>query len=216
MSPANVNEGKQDSAALVPKGDASPEPWSGDEHQIRSSAAKEAGLDAPSVEADFFTDGFKAGIVMQDPLDGAIVARGRTVLKETELFASLIPALHYLGVRKDDYKVKVTGGRFELRVSKQVAEQSSPVLESAKLALQIFVGFGILGFAAYQWMPQWVAGIIWGIALLVGGWQLKQGLVTGRALLGARLAVALGILAQEEQLILPPATQDLQDLQARS
>ena len=208
MSPAN--KGKQDSAALVPKGDAPPEPWSGDEHQIRSSAAKEAGLEASSVEADFFTDGFKAGIVMQDPLDGAIVARGRTVLEETELFAPLIPALHYLGVRKDDYKVKVTGGRFELRVSKQVAEQSTPVLESAKLALQIFVGFGILGFAAYQWMPQWVAGIIWGIALLVGGWQLKQGLVTGRALLGARLAVALGILAQEEQLILPPATQDLE------
>lgn len=203
-------KGKPGAAALVPKGDASLEPWSGDEHQIRSSAAKEAGLDASSVAAESFTNGFKAGIVMQDPLDGAIVAHGRTVLKENELFTSLRPALQYLGVRKDDYKVRVTGGRFELRVSKQVAEQSTPVLASAKLALQIFVGFGILGFAAYQMLPQWVAGIIWGFALLVGGWQLKHGLVSGRALLGARLAVALGILAQEEQLILPPATQDLE------
>jgi len=213
---SSADKGKSDAKALARTDDAPLEPWSGDEHQIRSSAAKEAGLDATSVEADFFTDGFKAGIVMQDPLDGAIVARGRTVLKETELFSSLRPALHYLGVRKDDYKVKVTGGRFELRVSKQVAEQSTPVLESAKLALQIFVGFGILGFAAYQWMPQWVAGIIWGFALMAGGWQLKQGLVSGRALLGARLAVALGLLAQEEQLILPPATQDLEDAKASS
>lgn len=182
--------------------------WSGDEHRIRSAAAKEAGLDATSVEADFFTAGFKAGIVLQDPFDGAIVARGRTVLEEKELFASLRPALHYLGVRKDDYKVKVNSGRFELRLSKQVAEQSSPVIESAKLALQVFIGFGIFGFAAYQWMPQYVAGIIWGIGLLLGGWQLRSGLVSGRAMLSARLAVALGLLAQEEQLILPPASDD--------
>ena len=213
---SSTKKPKKESTALVSKGSAAAEPWSGDEHQIRSSAAKEAGLDATSVEADFFTDGFKAGIVMQDPLDGAIVARGRTVLKETELFSSLRPALHYLGVRKDDYKVKVSAGRFELRVSKQVAEQSTPVLESAKLALQIFVGFGILGVAAYQWMPQWVAGIIWGFALMAGGWQLKQGLVSGRALLGARIAVALGLLAQEEQLILPPASADLDDKEART
>ncbi len=207
---SSAKQGPQGSKALARKASAPLETWSGDEHQIRKSAAKEAGLDATSVEADFFIDGFKAGIVMQDPLDGAIVVRGRTVLKASELFSSLRPALQYLGVRKDDYKVKVTAGRFELRVSKQVAEQSTPVLESAKLALQIFFGFGILGFAAYQWMPQWVAGIIWGFALMAGGWQLRQGLVSGRALLGARLTVALGLLAQEEQLILPPATEDLE------
>lgn len=200
---------KDESKALAKKGEDALEPWSGDEHRIRSAAAKEAGLDATSVEADFFTEGFKAGIVMQDPFDGAIVARGRTVLKEKELFRSLRPALQYLGVRKDDYQVKVSGDRFELRVSKQVAEQSSPVLESAKLALQVFIGFGVLGFAAYQWMPQAVAGIIWGVGLLLGGWQLRQGLVSGRAMLGARLAMALGMLAQEEQLILPPAQEDL-------
>ncbi|MBV1862667.1 MAG: hypothetical protein KUG77_29870 [Nannocystaceae bacterium] len=210
------SKGTEDTSALVAKGDAPLEPWSGDEHQIRSSAAKEAGLDATAAEADFLTDGFKAGIVVQDPLDGAIVARGRTVLKETELFSSLRPALQYLGVRKDDYKVRVTGGRFELRVSKQVAEQSSPVMASAKLALQTLVGFGIVGFVAYQWLPQWVAGIVWGFALMAGGWQLRQGLVSGRALLGARLAVALGLLAQEEQLILPPASGDLGNLKARS
>jgi hypothetical protein len=201
---------KDESKALVPKDGQALEPWSGDEHRIRSAAAKEAGLDAAAVEADFFTEGFKAGMVVQDPFDGCIVARGRTVLKEKELFTSLRPALQYLGVRKGDYKVKVSGDRFELRVSKQVAEQSSPVLESAKLALQVFVGFGILGFAAYQWMPQAVAGVIWSAGLLLGGWQLRRGLVSGRAMLGARIAVALGMLAQEEQLILPPATEDLE------
>ncbi len=182
--------------------------WSGDEHRIRSASAKEAGLDAEAVEADFFTQGFKAGIVLQDAFDGAIVAHGRTVLKEQELFASLRPALQYLGVRKDDYKVKVTGDRFELRVLKHVAEQTSPVLESAKLALQVFIGFGILGFAAYQWMPQAVAGVIWGVGLMLGGWQLRSGLVSGRAMLSARLAMALGMLAQQEQLILPPPAEE--------
>ena len=197
-----------ESKALAKTGGAALEPWSGDEHKIRSAAAKEAGLDANAVEADFFTEGFKAGIVLQDDFDGAIVARGRTVLKEKELFKSLRPALQYLGVHKDDYKVKVHSGTFELRLSKQAAEQSSPVLESAKLALQVFIGFGILGVAAYQWMPQFVAGIIWGTGLLSGGWQLRQGMVSGRAMLSARLAVALGLLAQEEQLILPPAAED--------
>ncbi len=184
--------------------------WSGDEHRIRSAAAKEAGLDATSVESDFFTEGFKAGIVVEDPFDGALVARGRTVLKEKELFRSLRPALQYLGVRKDDYKVKVSGDTFELRVAKHVAEQTAPVMDASKAALMVFVGFAGVGFASYLYVSTALAGVLWGVGLLFGGWQLRRGVVSGRAMLGARVAMALGMLAQEEQLILPPAVEDLE------
>jgi len=203
---ANKDESK---ALAKTEGQHPAVPWSGDEHRIRSAAAKEAGLDATSVEADFFTEGFKAGIVMQDPYDGAIVARGRTVLKEKELFRSLRPALQYLGVRKDDYKVKVTGDRFELRVSRVVAEQTNPVLDASKVALMVFFGFATAGLLSYAYVSHALAGVLWGVGLLFGGWQLRRGVVSGRAMLGARIAMALGMLAQEEQLILPPAVEDL-------
>jgi len=195
-----------ESKALVRKAPA----WSGDEHRIRVSAAKEAGLDAVATEADSFTEGFKSGIVLQDPFDGALVARGRTVLKEKELFRALRPALQYLGVRKDDYAVKVSGDRFELRIAKPVAEQTAPVLDASKNALMVFVGFTAVGFAAYLYVSPAVAGVLWGVGLLFGGWQLRRGVVSGRAMLAARVSMALGMLAQEEKLILPPAAEDLE------
>lgn len=201
---------KDESTALVPKGDGATVPWSGDEHRIRVSAAKEAGLDVAAVESDSFTEGFKAGVVLQDPYDGALVARGRTVLKEKELFRSLRPALQYLGVRKDDYKVKVSGNKFELRVAKQVAEQTAPVLDASKVALMVFIGFAAVGFGSYLYVSTALAGVLWGAGLLFGGWQLRRGVVSGRAMLGARLSMALGMLAQEEKLILPPAFEDLE------
>lgn len=198
---------KVESKALVAK-PAAYVAWNGDEHRIRSAAAKEAGLDASSVEADYLTEGFTGGITVQDPYDGALVARGRTVLKDEELFRTLRPALAYLGVRKDDYKVKVTGDRFELRVSRQVAEQSAPALDASKLALLVFVGFAGAGLASYLYVSMALAGVLWGTGLLVGGWQLRRGIVSGRAMLGARLAMALGMLAQEGRLILPPGQED--------
>ena len=50
-----------------------------------------------------------------------------------------------------------------------------------------------------------MAAILWGVGLILGAWQLRRGLASGRAMLAARLAIALGMLAAEEQLILPPA-----------
>ena len=194
----------EDAKALVRKGAA----WSGDEHRIRVSAAKEAVLDAVATEADSFAEGFKSGVVLQDPFDGALLARGRTVLKQKELVRLLRPALQYLGVRKDDYAVKVSGDRFELRIAKQVAEQTSPVLDASKNALAVFVGFTAVGFAAYATLSPALAGVSWGAGLLFGGWQLRRGVVSGRAMLAARVAMALGMLAQEEKLILPPAVED--------
>lgn len=190
--------------ALAHRPDQATELWRGDEHLLKVEAAVEAGLPRGDVELDLYTRGFSSGMTVDDPLDGAIVARGRTVLDERELGRSLRPALTYLGVGKDAVKLRVHDGSFELRVAKQTAESSTPALESGKDALKVFVGFGLLGFAAYQIILPAVGGIIWGIALLLGGWLLRQGMASGRMMLAGRLAVGLGMLAQEEKIILPP------------
>lgn len=179
--------------------------WRGDEHRLQVQAANEAGLRGTDVEVDLYTRGFSEGMILEDEFDGAIVARGRTVLKDFELVKVLRPVLQYLGVPRDAIKLRVFDGSFELRVAKHAAEASRPSLDAGKTALQVWIGFGLLGLAAMQFLPSFVAAFIWSAGLLLGGWQLRRGLVTGRAMLSARLAVALGMLAHEEKLILPPA-----------
>jgi hypothetical protein len=178
--------------------------WRGDDHKLEVEGALEVGLDRTEAEVDSYARGFKQGIVIQDPFDGAIVARGRTVLAEAELARALRPALQYLGVARDDYKVAVHDGSFELRVSKKVADASSPALDAAKIALQFLVGFGLLGLVLHQFVAPFIAAIVWGAGLLLAGWQLRRGVASGRAMLSARIALALGMLANEQQLILPP------------
>lgn len=156
------------------------------------------------VALDLFTQGFKAGIVLEDDYDGAIVARGRSTLRERELSDLLRPALMYLGVPRDAAKVRVHDGEFELRIEKSAADASRPALDSAKLALRIWIGFGALGLAAYGLVAPALGALAWGVGLALGGWQLRRGLASGRAMLAARLSVALGMVAQEQQLILPP------------
>jgi hypothetical protein len=202
-----TKDGPRDEALAVPAVRA-PSRWRGDEHKLQLAAAKEAGLAADDVELELYTAGFTAGITLEDPYDGAIVARGRTVSKEPELLRSLRAPLVYLGVPRDAIKVRVGDGRFELRVSKHAADSSRPSLDSAKIALQVWIGFGLLGFAAMQYLPSFVAALVWSAGLLLGAWQLRRGLVTGRAMLSARLAMALAMLAKEEQLILPPVVDD--------
>jgi len=46
---------------------------------------------------------------------------------------------------------------------------------------------------------------------LVGGWQLRRGMASGRAMLAGRLAVGLGMLAQAEKVILPPLDAPTED-----
>ena len=179
--------------------------WSGDEHQLQVQAAGEAGLVASEAELESFTRGFSDGIAVEDPADGAIVARGRTVLTSKELSKNLLPALRYLGVPKDAVMTRVHDGKFELRIAKRVAESGNPAISAGKLALQVWVGFGLLGLAAHQLVAPFLAAIIWGIGLLLGGWQLRRGLATGRAMLAARLAIGLAMIAAEQKSILPPA-----------
>jgi hypothetical protein len=184
-------------------------PWRGDEHKLQVESAKEAGLPANEVELELFTEGFKAGMTLDDPADKAIVLRGRTVLKKAELKKSLLPVMSYLRVPMSDVAVQVHDGKFELRVAGNLAERAAPALDSAKVALKVWIGFGLVGFLAMQWF-QPAAAIIWGLGLILGGYVLRDGLVNGRSMLAGRLVLALGMLAQAEHLILPPAGDELE------
>lgn len=201
-----ADDGRPDDAVALPtrSEQTSAQSWRGDEHKLQLEAAREAGLAQGDAELELYTAGFSAGMTLEDPYDGAIVARGRTVLGQAELMRSLRAGLIYLGVARDAVKLRVHDGEFELRISKNAADASRPSLESAKYALQVWVGFGLLGLAAMQFLPSYVSAFIWSAGLLLGAWQLRRGLATGRAMLSAKLAMALGMLAKEEQLILPP------------
>ncbi|MCX4244908.1 hypothetical protein [Paraliomyxa miuraensis] len=204
-------EGSEPTALARRRGSAAV-PWRGDEHVLAVEAAAEAGLDRGDVELDLYTQGFSSGMTVDDPLDGAIVARGRTVLRERELLRSLRPALQYLGVPADAVKLRIHDGSFELRVSKHAAEASRPALDAGKQALKLWLGFGLLGLAGYQLLAPFVAAIVWSAGLLLGGWQLRRGMASGRAMLAGRLAIGLGMLAQEEKIILPPVDAPTEDL----
>lgn len=199
------------SRALVRRPGAAAKPWRGDDHKLQLEAAAEAGLPRNQTELDLYTEGFAGGITLDDPLDGAIVARGRTVLREAELRKSLRPALQYLGLASDAVALRVHDGSFELRVAKHAAEAARPALESGKAALRTWVGMGVVGVACYQLVAPAAAGLLWGIGLLVGGWQLRRGMASGRAMLAGRLALGLGMVAQEEKIILPPLDAPTED-----
>lgn len=201
------------SLARRPGGAAAP--WRGDDHVVQVEAAVEAGLSRSQTELDLYTDGFSTGMTIEDVLDGAIVARGRTVLREAELRRSLRPALQYLGVPNEAVALRVHDGSFELRVAKHAADASRPALESGKLALQIWLASGLVGVACYSLVAPAVAGLAWSVGLLLGGWQLRRGMASGRAMLAGRLAIGLGMLAQEEKIILPPLDAPTEDLEGR-
>lgn len=183
---------------------ALPEGWRGNDHLDMVGAAEQAGLPAKQTELDLFTKAFAASSVLDDPEDHAIVMRGRTTLTDKELLKCLYPTLRFLRLRKDDVVARVYDGNFELRVSSKAAQTAPSNIGHAKVALQIMLGSGLLGWACMEF-GQWVTAIIWGIGLLTAGWILRRGLVSGRAIMGARLASSLAILAQEEGLILPEA-----------
>ncbi len=178
--------------------------WRGDEHKLQVLAAEEAGLAPNQVALDLYTEGFKAGLQERDPADGAIVLRGRTVLKADELERSLRPMLRFLRIGPEAVRARVFDGQFEVRIASQAAEAGAAVQGAARSVLVMWLAGGLLGW----WMlsvSRVVTFLVWGITLLLGAWSLRRGLVSGRTMLAARLAVGLGMLAHEEQLILPPA-----------
>lgn len=204
MSEANDRKDGND-GPLVRAGSASPPgaPWSGDEHRLQVLAAREAGLPAADVALDLYTEGFKAGLTEKDPADNAIVLRGRTVLKAAELERCLRPMLRFLRIGPDSVRMRVFDGQFEVRIAAQAAEASDSVQGAARTVLLMWIGGGLLGW----WLmatSQVATMLIWGITLLLGALMLRRSLVSGRTMLAARLAVGLGMLAHEEQLLLPP------------
>ena len=188
---------------LVPATPAAAAPWSGDEHRLQVVAAREAGLSPAEVALDLYTEGFKAGLTEKDPADNAIVLRGRTVLKVAELERCLRPMLRFLRIGPDSARMRVFDGQFEVRIAAQAAEASDSVQGAARQVLMMWIAGGLLGW----WLmatSQIATMLIWGITLLLGALMLRRSLVSGRTMLAARLAVGLGMLAHEEQLILPP------------
>ncbi len=208
----SIDDGPPSAEALARRGPTATSPWRGDEHLVQVEAAAEAGLPRNDVELDSYMQGFSAGMTIDDSFDGAIVARGRTVLDHDQLLRSVRPPLKYLGIAFDDIKLRVHDGEFELRIAKNAAEASRPALESGKLTLRLWFGFGLLGLTCYQLFSPALGGILWGIGLLLGGLQLRRGMASGRAMLAGRVAMGLGMLAQQEQIILPPANAPTQDV----
>jgi len=182
---------------------SAPTPWSGDEHRLQVVAAREAGLPAAEVALELYTEGFKAGLTENDPADKAIVLRGRTVLKVQELERCLRPMLRFLRVGPDSVRMRVFDGKFEVRVAAQAAEASESMQGAARSVLLMWIAGGLIGWWVMA-TSQVATMLIWGITLLLGALMLRRSLVSGRTMLAARLAVGLGMLAHEEQLILPP------------
>jgi hypothetical protein len=185
------------------------EAWRGDEHELRLAAAREAGLESEEideVQLGLFTEGFKAGLTLDDPSDHNIVLRGRTVLREEQLTKALRPVLRVLSLTIEQFSLRVHDGEFELRVLPNAAEAATPALDSAKTVLKMWIAAGLVGLAIWtQLEVAWLTMLVWGGGLIAGGVMLRRGAVSGRALLGARLTLALAMYAQQDQLILPPS-----------
>jgi hypothetical protein len=200
--PAVPEQGKQ-------LGSLDGEAWRGDEHELRLSAAREAGLESEEideVQLELFTEGFKAGLTLDDPADHNIVLRGRTVLREQQLSKALRPVLRVLSVSIEQFSLRIHDGEFELRVLPNAAEAATPALDSAKTVLKLWIAAGLVGLAIWTQLElAWLTMLVWGGGLIAGGYMLRQGAVSGRALLGARLTLALAMYAQQDQLILPPS-----------
>lgn len=211
MAAADETGPPGDGTPATPEGAIATRGWRGDEHKLQLEAAREVGLERDDVEVDLYTQGFRDGITLEDPYDNAIVLRGRTVLRGRELHDSLKPLLRYVGVSYDAVKVQVHDGLFEIRVASRAAAASGAALENAKVALKLWLGFGLLGLSMLLWSPflaQPGAAVFWGVGLMLGGWQLRKGIAGGRSMLAARLAIGLAMMAKEEQLILPLAGED--------
>lgn len=204
---ARDDQGKPESKALAKLDDGAA--WRGDEHDLRLAAAREAGLSAEElgdVELELFTAGFKAGMTLDDRADRSIVLRGRTVLREKQMIKALNPTLRFLSIPRDQIALRIHDGEFELRIGRAAVDAAKPALDHAKLTLRLWFGAGLTGLVLWgMFKLAWAASILWGLALVVGGYVLRKGTFSGRSMLAARLTVALAMLAKEEQLILPPA-----------
>ena len=193
------------SAAKPPADD--PSVWRGDEHRLQVLAADEAGLEGDDVSLALYRKGFIAGLSVRDPLDHAMVFRGRTILREEQLRPPLRRIFTHLHLGANNFSVRVDDGEFELRVADAAAHAGGSATEAMRRALLVFVVCGLAGLFFLN-SAGGVALLFWGVGLLAGSTLVRRGLKDGRVQLAARLVDELAKLAQREQLILPPAVLD--------
>ena len=179
--------------------------WRGDDHNLELGAAEEAGLSADEVSLDLFRKGFIGGLAIRDPLDHAMVLRGRTVLDEAQLKPSLRRIFAHLRLGANNFSVKVDDGEFELRVADEVAQGAGSATDAMRQALLVFVVSALAGLFFFKTAGA-VSLLFWGGGLLIGSTIVRRGIKKGRIQLAARLVEELALLAHHEQLILPPST----------
>lgn len=198
-----VKQSAADLEGASPRASEALVPWSSDEHKLAVESAKEAGLDARDAAIESFVKGFRAGLTLNDPVDSAIVLRGRTVLREKELLSLLEPTFRFLRLDDDAARVLVQDGTFELRIRGGVAEMANATWDSTKVAAQLQLSVIVLGLIALQWSFPFALGA-WGIGTALTFYVWRSGAVDGRSLLAARLTLALALAAKEEGVVLPP------------
>jgi len=197
-----MSDGDNELSSL-PQG--APSGWRGDEHKLQIQAADEAGLPADEVSLALYRKGFIGGLGIRDPLDHAMVLRGRTVLREQQLKPAIRRIFAHLHLGANNFTVRVDDGEFELRIPDAVAQGGGSATEAMRRALLVFVVCGLSGLFFLSSAPP-VALLFLGVGLLAGSTLLRRGLKNGRIQLAARLVDELAKLAQREQLILPPTT----------
>ncbi|MEZ4384838.1 MAG: hypothetical protein R3A79_26140 [Nannocystaceae bacterium] len=188
-----------DDGALARRGDG----WRGDEHRLQVSAADEAGLEAKDVGLELYRQGFTHGLVIRDPLDHAIVLRGRTILAEAQLRPKIRRILGHLQIPGEAYSVRVDDGDFELRISARVADAAGSSIDSMYRGLAVFLVSGLAGLFFLNSTPA-LTLLSWSVGLLYGASVLRRGIKQGRIRVAAHVVSELAKLAHSEQLILPP------------
>ncbi len=177
--------------------------WTGDEHALSLQAAKEVGLDPSAIELESYSRGFMSAMTLDDPLDHGLVARGRTVLSQSELLELLEPALQFMGVAKEHTSLRVHDASFELRIAGDHVRALGMVWDSTRTAVSLWIATVVAVFLVGRILL--AAGVAVGvIGAVFGLFVMRSGLITGRERLAARLATSLAMVASAEQLVLPP------------
>ena len=178
--------------------------WRGDEHRLQVSAADEAGLATDQVSLELYRKGFIGGLQISDPLDRAMVLRGRTVLDEKQLKPAIRRIFTHLSLGARNFSLRVDNGEFELRIADQVAHGSGDATQAMRRTLLVFAISGLIGLFFLK-IASFVSLLVWSAGLLGGASLLRRGIKDGRVRLAARLVDELAKLAEREQLILPPS-----------
>lgn len=184
-------------------------PWSGNEHQLQLAAAQEAGLSREQTALALYQQGFASGLTLQDPLDGSIVLRGRTVLQAEQLKRELAAYFHFYHISPHAVRILVSDGNFELRMAPQMIYTSAVMRWAGFKTMAVWTTIAIMGWLfSSTIVGSWLSPLLWLLGGLMGAWILGRGIQQARPLLANQLTTSLARCAHHQQLILPPANVD--------